>query len=149
MARVELRGGITQAAAPKPIFGRYVIEFTVAETEMVWDNEARQEVPQSTFWRCSWWVDEIPPAVNLPFKGDKVFLIGELSQEKKKAGQEGPSHTRIMPYFVTVTRRGREGTEELSRAGYGQPPPPQQQRPQQGQDPWATAPASIRDEPPF
>jgi single-stranded DNA-binding protein len=142
MARVELKGGVTQSNDPKPLFERWVIEFTVAEEEMVWNSQTQQREPQSTFWRVSWWMDEFPGPQQLVFKGDKVFVMGELTQEKKKAGQEGPSHTRIYPYTVTVIRRGKEGKSFLSTGGQ---PAQQQPAAQQGSDPWAPK----GDEPPF
>lgn len=150
MARVEITGGVTRVNDPKPVYDRWVVNFSIAESGVRWNPETRQDEIASTFWEVAWWTDTLDPA-NMLFKGDKVWIVGELTQQPGRDGSG--SHTRISPYIVQVTRRSRAGAEHVRSLEGGDAPAPSRQPATSG-DPWDQVPTPRQqwgtpEEPPF
>lgn len=122
--------------------GAAVANFTVASTPRTYDKDSREwKDGEALFMRCSLWWEAAENVAESLTKGTRVIVSGRLKQ-RSYDDREGQRRTVVelevdeigpsLKYAVAKPTRTQRG---------GQSQQPSQQRPQQQDDPWGSAPA--------
>lgn len=110
MMKLELIGNLGKDCSVNEINGTYVINFSVAHSERVRDNE--NNYAEKTIWvECAYWTGKTGVAGFLK-KGQQVYAEGlpEVKTYTKKDGTTGVSLTLKVLYLQLVGHHANDGS---------------------------------------
>ena len=127
--------------------GQAVASFTVASTTRVLDRTTNEWKDGDTmFLRCSVWRQYAENVAESLTKGTRVIVTGRLKQRSYET-KEGEKRSVVELDVDDVGPALRNATAKVTRAARGEGGSSSFSAPTD--DPWAAAPASSNDEPPF
>jgi single-strand DNA-binding protein len=121
--------------------GKAVANFTVAVSKRVKDGNDWKDGP-SSFYRCALWDQAAENMAESLSKGQRVIVVGEITQRSFESNGEKRS-----TFEITATEVGpsvKWATVSVTKSGQAKPKPVAAE-----DDPWGAAPAVDPDRPPF